>query len=327
MSIFFYYDNDMLRYLSQGGPYHPKHGGGCRSQPDGRGLPPLHPSLAFVIHYSVAIPTIHLVHDTLVADENQHFSHDESALRKQADVSTFLFIYTLILFTARYLSSYHAGRLRHHSVLYELTWLCNSTLVAGCLSFGGWSDGWLLRRRPLAATAYCVAVSIDQVMWYVDSFVWVVSGTFPIGVIKYLTWQQTLWIDRLTCTHHLWTIPLIIYGSGTEVTWDSFILSVYIVTIHVLLSRWLTPHIIRQGRTDTGDDRRGHGNLEDPLYFRYLNVNLAHELWQDITFPFLQISKDNPPCWMYMFRLLWRWQVFNALVFVGILRPLSRLIT
>ena len=290
-------------------------------------MPPLHPSLAFFIHYSITIPTIYLVHDTLFADEMQHYSPDESALQKQVYVSKFLLIYTLILFTARYLSSYHAGRLRHHSVLYELTWLCNSTLVVGCLSFGGWNDSWLHRRRPLAATACGVAVSIDQIMWYVDALVWVVSGTFPIGVMKYLTWKQTLWIDRLTCTHHLWTIPLFIYGSGTALTWDSFKLSVYVVTIQVLLSRWLTPLIIRREATNNGDDWKGNSNKEDPRYYRYLNVNLAHELWQDITFPFLQISKDNPEGWVYLFRLLWRWQVFNALVFIGILHPLSRIIT
>ncbi len=317
---------NMLRYLSQSGPHHPKHGGGCRSSSEGGGLPPPHPSLAFIIHYSITISSIYLVHDTLFADETQYDSHDESALRNQVYVSKFLFIYTLILFTARYSSSYYAGRLRHHSVLYELTWLCNSTLIVGCLSFSGWGDCWLLKRRPLAATACCVAVSIDQIMWYVDAIVWVFSGNFPIGVMKYLTWQQTLWIDRLTCTHHLWTIPLFIYGSGTSLPWDSFILSVYVVTIHVLLSRWLTPRTIRRETKHDDDDWNDCGNMDDPRYYRYLNVNLAHELWQDITFPFLQISKDNPLCWIYMYRLLWRWQVFNALVFIGILRPLSRII-
>jgi len=48
---------------------------------------------------------------------------------------------------------------------------------------------------------------------------------------------------------------------------------------------------------------------------RYLNVNLSHELWKDITFDILQINHDEPPAALYLFRLLWRWQGFNTIVF------------
>lgn len=49
----------------------------------------------------------------------------------------------------------------------------DSALSAGG-SIGGDSDyftillEWMFRRRPLVATACCVAVSVDQVFWYVD---------------------------------------------------------------------------------------------------------------------------------------------------------------
>ena len=56
---------------------------------------------------------------------------------------------------------------------------------------------------------------------------------------------------------------------------------------------------------------------------KYLNVNLSHELWKDITFEFLQIQHDNPSTGIYLFRLLWRWQLLNGLIFVLVLRPLS----
>lgn len=56
---------------------------------------------------------------------------------------------------------------------------------------------------------------------------------------------------------------------------------------------------------------------------KYLNVNLAHELWKDIKFEFLQISYDNPSTVRYLFRLLWRWQLFIFFVFVVLLYPLS----
>ena len=83
-------------------------------------------------------------------------------------------------------------------MLYELTWLCNCTLVLGCWCFGfaGLADyskggggdgsfgGWLLKRRPLVASASCVAVSIDQVLWYVDLVVWAVRYVLGHGDIE-----------------------------------------------------------------------------------------------------------------------------------------------
>jgi hypothetical protein len=180
---------------------------------------------------------------------------------------------------------------------------------------------WLLRRRPLVVTACCVGVSIDQVLWYVDLAGRALTGKFPIGVAKYLTWKQTLWIDKLTCTHHLWCIPLFIYGAG-GISLDAYLLSAYIVSIQVLLSRWLTPHHIQVG-VNTSNQQ----NIQqDPTKYRYLNVNLSHELWRDISFSFLQISKDNPTGWLYLVRLLWRWQLLNYLVFVLVLHPCSEFI-
>lgn len=321
----------MLDYLSQSGPFHPKHGGGvpplslCTS----RKIPPLHPSLTFVTHYTVAIASIFYVHDTFFSKPHANGGHndeqDQSSIGRQFIISRFLFIYVLILFTTRYVSSHYSGRIRQYSVFYELTWLCNSALVMGCLSFGigiQWQSSstthneslsWILQRRPMVASAACIAVSIDQILWYVDLLGYLFLQKFPIGVMKYLTWEQTLWIDRLTCTHHLWTIPLILYGANVELNWDSFYLSIYIVVIHVLLSRWMTPGCIQ-----SGNDKK------DPQHYRYLNVNLSHELWRDISLPFLQISIDNPPCWLYLFRLLWRWQLFNGIMFVAFLRPLSK---
>jgi hypothetical protein len=320
-------------YVKQAGPFHPKHGGGLSIQNHATILPPLHPCLAFVIHYSVAITNIFVVHDLFfdyksIGSEKVHLSD------RQDQIGTFLLVYAIILFGARYSSSFLAGRLRQHAVLYELTWLCNSTLVIGCISFGGLGNllnvisediltkyqilRWICRRRPLAVTACCVGVSIDQVLWYVDLLGRTFSGKFPIGVAKYLTWKQTLWVDRLTCTHHLWTFPLVIYGAG-EMSFSSYLLSIYVVAIQVLLSRWLTPHHIQTVEESIADIR------SDPSKYRYLNVNLSHELWRDISFSFLQISKDNPPCCFYLFRLLWRWQLLNLVVFVGVLLPLDRL--
>lgn len=294
-------------------------------------VPPRRPFLAFVTHYFVAIISIFAVHDAF-------FNHDSIDLenrditRRQDRVAGLTFVYVSILFTARYLSSFFAGSIRQHAVLYELTWMCNSTLVMGFICFGGLGNilhyvdenkkhqfmEWICRRRPLVVTACCVGVSIDQVLWYVDLFGRACTGKFLIGVAKYLTWKQTLWIDKLTCTHHLWTIPLFIYGAGCELNYNSYVLSSYVVTVQVLLSRWLTPHHIQI------ESKLSHQNFQsDPTKYRYLNVNLSHELWRDISFTFLQISKDSPSCSIYLFRLLWRWQLLNWVVFVVVLLPLS----
>jgi hypothetical protein len=332
----------MIKYLVQAGPTHPKHGGGLPSCP--KTSFPIHPLLSFIVHYSIVIPTIFLAHDfffipkvsSLSATDETHLAQQEETTQRQTHISRFIFIYTLILFTTRCASSFSAGRLRQHAVMYELTWLCNSTLVIGFMTYGafdydGTSTNWLFRRRPLVATACCIGVSIDQVLWYVDLVGYVVCGKFPVGVMKYLTWPQTLWIDRLTCTHHLWTMPLFIYASNSELGLDSFKLSVCIVTIKVCLSRWLTPHCIQvvKSKEDDGNENKEtaaeDATKSDPQRFRYLNVNLCHELWRDITFSFLQISHDKPPGWLYLWRLLWRWQLFNYLVFVAILSPLSRI--
>eukprot|EP00804_Cyclotella_cryptica_P019669 CCRYP_014001-RA/>CCRYP_014001-RA protein AED:0.44 eAED:0.45 QI:0/0/0/1/0/0/2/0/268 len=267
-----------------------------------------------------------MVHDVFFHDKTNN-PDETNLLERQDRVARFTLVYLFILFGARYLSSFLAGRLRHHAVLYELTWMCNSTLVIGFISFGGLGSlRWFSARRPLAATASCVGVSIDQVLWYLDLGVWAISGKFPIGVAKYLTWKQTLWIDRLTCTHHLWTIPLFVYSAG-EVKLNSYVLSCYIVVVQVLLSRWLTPHHIRIDKHSnhaSGTDEIS--DTSDPAKFRYLNVNLSHELWRDISFSFLQISEDNPSCSLYLCRLLSRWLVLNLVVFLAVFLPLEKLI-
>lgn len=127
------------------------------------------------------------------------------------------------------------------------------------------------------------------------------SGVFPVGVAKYLTWPETSWTTRVTCTHHLWTIPLLLTASGGVVSYSSYFLSLIIMITNVSLSRLMIPNELRVGKK-----------------YKYLNVNLSHELWKDINIEFLRINYDNPPCLLYLFRLLSRWQMFNTLCF-GIL--------
>ena len=90
--------------------------------------------------------------------------------------------------------------------------------------------------------------------------------------------------------------------------WSSYFLSVIVVTIHVLLSRLLTPFAI-QGRIRTDNQTT---KVETD---KYLNVNLSHEVWKDVKIGFVQIKHDNPSVRTYLFRLLLRWNIFNLVSF------------
>lgn len=150
-----------------------------------------------------------------------------------------------------------------------------------------------------------------------------------MGVAKYLTWPQTTWITRVTCTHHLWTIPLLMTTSGGGVPISALGLSSVLMTLNVCLSRFLIPFevvvpvvscIRKGGNSTTSNDKDIHQKNKS----KYLNVNLSHELWKDIKIELIQINYDNPPVFRYIFRLLWRWQGFNTMVF-GVLVVLGQL--
>lgn len=131
----------------------------------------------------------------------------------------------------------------------------------------------------------------------------------PVGVAKYLTWPNASWSTNITCTHHVWTIPLLMYATdGLKNNHDAYIFSAFVMTVSVLLSRWMTPFYIQY-------DKKSET--------KYLNVNLSHELWKDIKFSALQIQHDNPSTPVYLFRLLWRWQLLNGIMYLLVLRPLS----
>ena len=47
--------------------------------------------------------------------------------------------------------------------------------------------------------------------WYVDCVGLLFFNKLPIGVMKYLFWKETPLSNKITCTHHLWFIPLIMF--------------------------------------------------------------------------------------------------------------------
>ena len=204
-------------------------------------------------------------------------------------LAKFFFGYAIVCALSRLCSAAGHARL---AVIHELNWACNSALILSSIGFS--------TCRPQLAVGAGIAVSIDQVLWYVDVFGYLIypKKKFLVGVCKYLTWTTTSWIRLATSTHHLWTIPLIVLGAKNDLGgWRTQVLSHVIVSLHVFCSRLLTPKGLEDGR--------------------YLNVNLSWEIWEDIK-KFETVGNglwqvSNPSPWKYMRRLLPRWFFFNTL--------------
>jgi len=62
---------------------------------------------------------------------------------------------------------------------------------------------------PIAACLLCIG--IDQSLWYLDIGGFLLTGNFPIGVAKYITWPETTYMRLATATHHIWFLPLVMY--------------------------------------------------------------------------------------------------------------------
>lgn len=336
----------MIAWLSQQGPSHPKHQGWH------------HPVATCLVHYGAVGAVSVGAHDALVhhyyaavdRDRDTYYSllpasstAGNAELHSSSVTATAfcILVYAVWLLIWR-LGIHHQPAVHSSAVLYEYCWLCNVTLVLSAAA--------LYYQRPVIASACCVVVGIDQLLWYVDLAVYGATGTFPVGVSKYIFWKGTSWKTRITCTHHLWTLPVLLKAAG-GLHFMALPLSVPIMVTNVCLSRWMTPsHIIvvpvakTTGAKTTGAataDASATSASADPSPLatqtttmttttttttKYLNVNLSHELWTDISIRQLQIHKDHPAVHVYLWRLLWRWAVFNSLVF-GLLHCLcSRLL-
>lgn len=273
-----------------------------------------HPVAACFTHYLISSVIIILAHDkvlvpflrnmgegehhqSLVACSSTTMYHHQQLTAARISMSYVIMMVFLRLFSNK-------PGVARTSTLYETTWMCNAALIFG--SFG------LFTCRPIIATAFAVAVSIDQILWYVDFFGWVISRfrKFPIGVCSYVLWPQTPWSSRITCTHHFWTIPLIIYGAR-GLHWASYPFSAMLVLCSMGLSRWLTPF-----RIPLNGGKMKEDDGPQAIEYKYLNVNLAHELWSDIKIRILRESVDNRTAGVYIMRTFLWWQLFNFLCFV-----------
>mmetsp|Transcript_9793 Transcript_9793/g.15042 ORF Transcript_9793/g.15042 Transcript_9793/m.15042 type:complete len:319 (+) Transcript_9793:92-1048(+) len=275
-----------------------------------------HPCVVFILHYSIVFVVITWFHDTIIlpwalsSSSSQELSSstteciaESHQYEQQQTIAMYMILYGIVQFSTRLLTQNDHYR---HCVLYEYTWMCNSTIMIGSLS--------LYLGRPLIASAHCISIGIDQILWYVDLLGWTISGfrNFPVGVMKYLTWPETPNIAKVTSTHHLWTIPVLLYATrGLHPL--AFPLAMVITTVNVCLSRWMTPPAVKIEKGRTQETIVAHTSKLQPPAVKYLNVNLSHEVWKDIAH-FIYID-DKSTTLVYLFHLLWRWQGFNFIVY------------
>ncbi|KNC53489.1 uncharacterized protein AMSG_01203 [Thecamonas trahens ATCC 50062] len=182
-------------------------------------------------------------------------------------------------------------------VLYEFMWGCNVALVLGALA-GATGNALLL-------AGAVVSVAVDQVMWYVDIAAYVITGSFPIGVAKYLIWPTTGWVQRATSGHHLAFIPLALWMLGEAQTGfppGTFALSIVVLVVEGGATRLLAPFsIVYPSRP--------------PLM---LNINLTHECWTDVPFALLHIA-DGASFLPAMAWLVTVWSSTNAICYAVLL--------
>ncbi len=143
-------------WLSQGGPTSQKHKGWS------------HPIATFLVHYSVVAATTIFFHDALRAmwQKKMYFECKRASSIveiRQNVVGNFLFGYFCLYFLWRLaLSSKLQNQYLLFPEFYRQTFLCSGTIFNA--SFG------LYTARPVIAQAFCIAVGIDQMLWYDSRF-------------------------------------------------------------------------------------------------------------------------------------------------------------
>lgn len=184
---------------------------------------------------------------------------------KQLILFFLLIGYTAILFISRFLAERNIYL--DQITVYDMFWQCNVSLVLA-------SIGALLGKKDIVSAAV-VSVSLDQTLWWVDIFTYILTKKFRVGVAKYLIWPETSWIKILTSSHHLWFIPACVYLND-GLTYSSIVMSIVIVAYMGAFSRICIPFEIEH---------------EDKL--RYMNTNCSYECWKDVKIGFLHIADRN----------------------------------
>jgi len=255
MSSFY---SSTTRWLLQQGPDAKKHKG------------PAHPIITFVLHYIVVTVSAFFAHDVFVVWTLKYFGNSDDKectvspemRRRRRIVGIFLASYFSFYFCIRLALQWKSKPYKLYSEFYQQTFMCSMTIFNSALS--------LYCDRPIVSHAFCILVGMDQLMWYIDIVGYILLGAFPIGVCKYLFKPGFNWVNRFTSSHHLWTIPLVLWSSGGNFHWLALPLSFVLVPVTVFMSRCMIPVAIRSPKE--------HGEQD-----LYLNINLSQEMVSHVT--------------------------------------------
>ena len=141
----------MLGWLLQGGPHDSKHRG------------KLHPVVTFFIHYGVVAWVSVAVHDWMVV-ARQPSTGNTATLTFcitppiRQSIGAFFGLYFIMFFSTRLALRWK--QCDFYVEFYRQTFLCSVTIFHVFL--GLYTD------RIVLAQSFCVAVGIDQILWYVD---------------------------------------------------------------------------------------------------------------------------------------------------------------
>ena len=117
----------------------------------------LHPIIVCLIHYTIVGSISVGAHDLLLyghdTTDDAECSFEVSTFRRNVAISCGWYTFAMQACRLYTLDNKQA-------VVYEMTWLCNVTLVMGPLG--------LYWNRPIIASAYCITIGIDQLLWYID---------------------------------------------------------------------------------------------------------------------------------------------------------------
>ena len=155
--------------------------------------------------------------------------------------------------------------------LYELRWACNLSLLMVGIS--------LITGCSAVIRASMIVITTDQIPWYLDITGFILARKFPVGVAKYLTWEETTKLRIASTLHHLWFLPLSMWcvsPSAPGFTCEIFLLAFSMVVTMATLGRFSTPKSIII--VDATKDK--------PAKEIYFNMNGSWEFWKDVKVTF-----------------------------------------
>jgi hypothetical protein len=164
-----------MRWLLQEGPDAKKH------------KERTHPIVTFIVHYVVVTGAIFFAHDALVdavspnsgnSDQKECVVSSEM-IRRRKCVGIFLAFYFFLYFCVRLTLKLKSKPHLFYCEFYQQTFMCSVTIANSALSF--------YCNRPIISQAFCLAVGLDQILWYVVDKI--ASGPLSSFLLSYFLYS------------------------------------------------------------------------------------------------------------------------------------------